>query len=112
MDHEGNFWDEVSGNQLNSEEIVSARLDEIKELHSRGVYDKVPLAECCQATGRSSVKVKWIDINNEDNVNHEYRPDWWQKEIKMGHSLALFAATPPLEAKKMVAVHRSQCSCH
>jgi len=101
MDHEGSFWDEVSGNRLNSEEVVAARLDEIKQLHSHHVYDKVPLTECWESTGRNPVKVKWIDINKGDNVNHEYRSRLVAKEIKMDKRLDLFAATPPLEAKKL-----------
>ena len=73
MDHEGNFWDEVSGNQLNSEEVIAARLDEIKQLYSHDVYDKVPVAECWNSTGRAPVKVKWIDINKGDDDNPNYR---------------------------------------
>ena len=46
MDHEGRFWDEVSGNQLNSEEVIASCVGEIKQLHLRDVYDKVPLTEC------------------------------------------------------------------
>ena len=102
LDHEGNFWDEVSGNQLNSDEVIKARLDEIKQLHQHDVYDKVPLSECWQSTGRAPVKVKWIDINKGDNVNHEYRSRLVAKEIKMDKRLDLFAATPPLEAKKLL----------
>ena len=30
MDHQGNFWDEVSGNPLNSEEVIAARTAEGK----------------------------------------------------------------------------------
>ena len=66
------------------------------------MYDKVPLAECWQSTGRAPVKVKWIDINKGDNVNHEYRSRLVAKEIKMDKRLDLFAATPPLEAKKLL----------
>ena len=102
MDHQGNFWDEVSGNPLNSEEVIAARLDEIKQLHSHDVYDKVPLTDCWQSSGRAPVKVKWIDINKGDNVNHEYRSRLVAKEIKMDKRLDLFAATPPLEAKKLL----------
>ena len=43
MDHGGRFWDEVSGNRLNSEVVIVARLDEIKQLYPHNVYDKVPL---------------------------------------------------------------------
>ena len=49
--------DDVSGNQLNSEEVVATRLDEIKQLHSHDMYDKVALAECWQSKGRAPVKV-------------------------------------------------------
>ena len=45
LDHHGNFWDEMSGKQLNYDEVVAARLDEIKHIHSYDVYEKVPLEE-------------------------------------------------------------------
>ena len=38
MDHEGEFWDEVGGNQPKSDEAIAARLDDIKRLHSHEVY--------------------------------------------------------------------------
>ena len=46
MDHSGNSWDKMSGKQLNSEEVVAARLDEIKHLHSYDVCEKVPIQQC------------------------------------------------------------------
>ena len=46
------------------------------------------------------MKVKWVDINNGDSVNHDYRSRQVAKELKMDKRLDLFAATPPLEAKK------------
>ena len=101
MDHEGRFWDEVGGNPWYSEEVIAARLDEIKQLHSRDVYEKVPITECWRSTGCAPVKVKWIDIDKGDNVNHDYRSRLVAKEIKMDKRLDLFATTPPLEAKKL-----------
>ena len=62
VDHQGNFWDEMSGKKLNSEEVIAARLDEIKHLHSYDVYEKVPVEECWKSTGRAPIKVKWVDI--------------------------------------------------
>ena len=50
---------------------------------------------------RRLVQVKWLDINKGDDVNHEYRSRLVAKEIKMDKRLDLFAATPPLEAKKL-----------
>ena len=45
MDHEGRSWDEMSGNQLISEEVLAARLVEIKHLHLYDVYEKVQIEE-------------------------------------------------------------------
>ena len=83
MDHSGNFWDEMSGKQLNAEEVRAARLDEIKQFHSHDVYEKVPIEECWKSTGRAPVKIKWVDINKGDSVNHDYRSRLVAKEIKM-----------------------------
>ena len=79
--------------------------DEIKHLHSYDVYEKVPIAECWNSTGKAPVKVKWVDINKGDNVNHEYRSRLVAKELKLDKRLDLFAATPPLEAKKFLFPH-------
>ena len=95
IDHEGKFWDQVSGNQLNSEEVVAARLDETKQLYAQDVYDKLPLSECWQSTGRALVLVKWIDINKGDDVDHDYWSRLVAEEIRRDKRLDLFAATPP-----------------
>jgi len=100
MDSAGNFWDEMSGKALNHDEVIAARLDEIKQIHSHDVYEKVPIDLCWQVTGKAPVKVKWIDLNKGDDINHDYRSRLVAKELKMDKRLDLFAATPPLEAKK------------
>ena len=66
------------------------------------MYDNVPPADCWQSTVRALVKVEWIDINKGDNGNHEYLRRLVAKEIKMDKRLDLFAATRPLEAKKLL----------
>ena len=73
MDHSGEFWDEVSQKKLDDKGVRSARLDEIKQLYAHGVYEKVPAQECWNATGKTPIQVKWIDINQGDEVHHEYR---------------------------------------
>ena len=94
LDQQGNYWDEVSGKQLNSEEVIAARLIEIKQFQVHDVYEKVPTEVCWEATGKAPVLVKWIDITKGDEVNHEYRSRLVAKEIKMDKRLDLFAATP------------------
>ena len=43
-----------------------------------------------------------MDVNKGDDVNPEYRSRLVAQEIKRDNREDLFAATPPLEAKKML----------
>ena len=46
--------------------------------------------------------MRWVDINKGDHVNPEYRSILVAKEINTCKRNGLFAATPPLEALKML----------
>ncbi len=67
-----------------------------------GVYEKVPLEECWRVTGRALARVKWVDACKGDKEKPEHRRRLVAKEIKKGKREDLFAATPPLEAKKVL----------
>ena len=45
---------------------------------------------------------RWVDVNKGDEEKAEVRSRSVAKEIKMDKREDLFAATPPLEAKKML----------
>ena len=79
-----------------------ARGEEIIEFHKHGVYRKVPIRESWEKTGKAPLAIRWIDINKGDAENEEYRSRLVAKEIKMDKREDLFAATPPLEAKKLL----------
>jgi hypothetical protein len=79
-----------------------ARMEEIEEFRKRRVYEKVPLKQCMERTGKAPIKVRWVDINKGDDVNWEYRSRLVAKEIRVNKRLDLFAATPPLEAVKIL----------
>ena len=53
-------------------------------------------------TGKAPIKVRWLDINKGDKEMPEYRPRLVAKEIKRDSREDLFAAAPPLEAKKIL----------
>ena len=36
----GQFWDEISGKLLNRKEVIAARLNEIRQLHSHEIDDQ------------------------------------------------------------------------
>ena len=46
--------------------------------------------------------IKWVDVNKGDKVHPNYRSRIVAKEFNVGKREDLFAATPPLEAKKML----------
>ena len=92
--------DEVSHKKLDDEGVRNARLDEIKQLYAHVVYEKVPVQECWNATGKKPIQVKWEDINKGDKVHREYMSRLVAKEIKLDKRDSLFAATPPSEANK------------
>ena len=66
------------------------------------MYVKVPIKECWDQTGKDPIGTRWIDINKGDEMNPEYRSRLVAQEIKTDTREDLFAATPPLEAKKML----------
>ena len=66
------------------------------------VYEKLPIEECWKETGKAPIGVKWVDTNKGDKERPEYRCRLVAKEIKKDKREDLFAATPPLEAKKML----------
>ena len=81
---------------------MEARKEEIDQYHEHDVYTKADIDECMKETGKPPIKVRWIDINKGDNLNPDYRSRLVAKEIKQYNRDDLFAATPPLEALKML----------
>ena len=73
----------------------------MKEFNKHGVYVKVPIEECWANTGKYPIHTRWVDVNKGDEVKPEYRSRLVAEEIKRDNPEDLFAATPPLEAKKM-----------
>ena len=64
----------------------------------------MPIQECYDRTGKAPIGGRWIDINEGDDINRDYRSRYVAKEIKKDNREDLFAATPPLEAKKILFV--------
>ena len=98
----GQYWDDMSGKTLQSRLVQNARQEEMDEVQKHQVYKKVPIQQCWQETGKGPIGTRWIDINKGDDQNPEYRSRLVAQEIKQDKREDLFAATPPLEAKKML----------
>ena len=65
--------DDVSGEPLDPQMVHDARREEIGYFKSMGVYKKVPVATCWDATGRKPTAVRWIDVNKGDSKSPQYR---------------------------------------
>ena len=96
------FWDDISGKQLREDLVRKARIEEMGEVMKHKVYVKVPIKECWEVTGRDPIGTRWVDVNKGDDQEPDYRSRWVAQEIKHDKRDDLFAATPPLEAKKLL----------
>ena len=67
-----------------------------------GVYTKVPIEQCWERTGKKPIGVRWVIVNKGDDESPNIRARLVGKEIKTDNRLDMFAATPPLEAKKFL----------
>ena len=95
-------WGDVSGPPLNPKEVQRARQEEIDYVHKMNLYTKVPIKEAYQTTGKGPISVRWIDINKGDTQCPNYRSRLVAREINTNKRDDLFAATPPLEALKII----------
>ena len=100
QDYMDEYVDDMSGKPLITSLVNEARGDEMKKFRQHNVYTKVPIAECVATTGKQPIGSKWIDINKGDEKEPNYRSRLVAKEIRRDPNEDMFAATPPLEAKK------------
>ena len=58
---------------------------------------------CWATTGKGPIGTRWIDINKGDEANPDHRSRLVAQQVKY-HSKEknIFAATPPLEAQKLL----------
>ena len=95
-------WDDVKGRELDARMVEEARREEVRYIHKSKLYTKVPRARCYEVTGKAPIKSGWIDTNKGDQGSPNYRSRWVGKEYNNGPGEDLFAATPPIEALRML----------
>ena len=79
-------------------------MEEVEEVYRTNLNTNVPTKECYDVTGKGPISTKWVDINKCDDVNPYCRSCIVAREKKANDIYRddLFAATPPLEATKML----------
>ena len=89
------FWDDTSGEVLDSSLTWAARAEEVEAIRKIGVYRKVPIAQCVVETGKKPIGTRWVDTNKGDATNPKVRSRLVAQEIHRSKMPELFAATPP-----------------
>ena len=95
-------WDDVTGAELTPSMVKQARKEEVGYVRKMGLYRKVLVSECWGRIGKKPIQVRWIDVNQGDVKQRNYRFRLAAKEINTYKRQDLFAATPPLETLKMI----------
>ena len=67
-----------------------------------GVWEEVPIAQSVAETGKPPFKGRWVDTNKGDRTTPDIRCRWVAKDIAFRKSDEFFAATPPLEAMRLL----------
>ena len=97
------YWDESTGEALPPKLVEAARWEEIEFMRRWQVWDEVPIAECLQRTGKRPISAKWVDVNKGDLAAPAVRSRLVAREIAHHRNDDYYAATPPLEALRMLA---------
>jgi hypothetical protein len=98
----GETFDEITGAVLPPKLVQQARAEEIKFMLDWKVWQRAPITDCWRETGRAPIGSKWVDVNKGDAVRPLIRSRFVVKEIATYKSDDFFAATPPLEAFRLL----------
>ena len=60
-DSYGQYFDELSCRRLDKDEVIKARLEEMKQFEEHKVYTKVLISQCIQETGKKPIQVRWLE---------------------------------------------------
>ena len=96
------YWDSVTGDKLPEEETEAARQEEIGCMNKWNIWDIVDVDLCWQRTGKSPISGRWVDHNKGDESNPNVRSRYVAQEVARWKDATLFAATPPLEALRLL----------
>ncbi len=96
------MYDEITGAALSPELVRQARAEEVKFMLDWGVWERARVTDCWRETGKAPIGSKWVDVNKGDEKKPLIRSRFVVKEIATYKSDDFFAATPPLEALRLL----------
>ena len=99
-DEEEKGWDDVKDQELNAEDVRAARKEEVGYMEGRNIWSIKPLSDCWEKLGKAPVSVRWVDTLKADGVRSRLVARDFKGNDKDRDDL--FAATPPLESKRLL----------
>ena len=102
------YYDEITGAVLNPESVEKSRGDEVGYMRQLKVYTQSSEEEMISCGVTKPIPTRWLDLNKGDDVTENIRSRCVAQETKRRPSIATddiaatFAATPPLEAVRML----------
>eukprot|EP00973_Karenia_brevis_P038254 5274551-Karenia_brevis.AAC.1 len=105
----GTFIDDITGAVLDTKLVMEARSLEVDYMRKLGVYREATWEEM-EADNCKAIPLRWLDINKGDAENVNIRSRLVAQETRGRSTIgseakdiaATFAATPPLEAVRML----------
>ena len=88
----------MDGKWLDAKKVAEATRLELEFCEKMQLGDLVPEGEAMRVTGEGPVTAKWID---HDKGGGDYRSRYVARQFR-GDAEAIYAATPPLEALKIM----------
>ena len=98
-------WDDVSGAPLDVKLLRAAREVEMQFFEKMGVWAERLPKSVAKSRGGNIIQGRWVDINKGDIAKPDCRAHFVGKEFNTGVDAALYTATPPLEALKLLVGH-------
>ena len=105
------YYDECTVEQLPHDLIKEAMCNDMKYVGEL-VWDLCTTQEAHQDTGAIIVGGRWVLRNKGDAQKPKDRGRWVATEVNYEHDMAFSAATPPLEAKRLLFSKYAQRRLH
>ena len=96
------FEDDVKGGILDSTLVKQARAEEMQEFENRGVYIRLRREDAKKRGMTRTIKTRWVDTNKGSVAAPQIRSRLVAKQIAYKSREDLYAATPSLEAFKVL----------
>ena len=99
-----NATDDVTGAELKPGLVRKARSEEMAFFKEMNAYTRCPRSRVT-AEGGKLIDVRWIDTNKGDSEDPNYRSRLVGRDFNTYKDDSLYAATPPLEALRLIISH-------